>query len=105
MRSRDDRGPNRDREEAGGKGIGRLVRELLLDPVGYPHAQIAARVNATITGAKATDKSVRWYADAMRKKGLRMSGGERGQRFNDLFVDIAAPPKRNETAEKIETLK
>lgn len=60
-----------------GKGIGRLARELLLDPAGYPHAEIAARVNAAIPGAKATDKSVRWYAHAMRKKGTAVPERQR----------------------------
>ena len=61
--------PTETEKKPSGKGIGRLARELLLDPAGYPHAEIAARVNAAIPGAKATDKSVRWYAHAMRKKG------------------------------------
>lgn len=60
-----------------GLGIGRLARELLLDPAGYPHAEIAARVNAAIPGAKATDKSVRWYAHAMRKKGTTVPERQR----------------------------
>lgn len=53
-----------------GKGIGALARQLLLDPAGYPHRLIAAMVNAQVDGAAATDKSVRWYANDMRKKGL-----------------------------------
>ncbi len=60
-----------------GLGIGRLARELLLDPAGNPHAEIAARVNAAIPGAKATDKSVRWYAHAMRKKGTTVPERQR----------------------------
>ncbi len=52
-----------------GKGIGRLARELLMDPAGYPHALVAEMVNARIEGAQATAKSVRWYAHDMRKKG------------------------------------
>lgn len=64
--------PTEAEKKPGGKGIGRLARELLLDPAGYPHAEIAARVNAAIPGAKATDKSVRWYAHAMRKKGVEV---------------------------------
>jgi len=53
-----------------GKGIGTLARAILMDPVGYPHAFIAAMVNAQIEGAAATGKSVRWYATDMRKRGL-----------------------------------
>lgn len=53
-----------------GLGVGALARQLLLDPAGYPHRLIAAMVNAQVDGAAATDKSVRWYANDMRKKGL-----------------------------------
>ncbi|WP_287952706.1 hypothetical protein [Diaphorobacter sp.] len=69
--------PTETEKKPSGKGIGRLARELLLDPAGYPHAEIAARVNAAIPGAKATDKSVRWYAHAMRKKGTAVPERQR----------------------------
>jgi len=55
-----------------GKGIGALARQILMDPVGYPHGLIAAMVNAQVEGAQATDKSVRWYANDMRKKGIEV---------------------------------
>lgn len=55
-----------------GKGIGALARQFLMDPAGYPHALIAAMVNAQVDGAQATDKSVRWYANDMRKKGIEV---------------------------------
>jgi len=55
-----------------GKGIGALARQLLMDTAGYPHALIATMVNAQIDGAQATDKSVRWYANEMRKKGIEV---------------------------------
>lgn len=55
-----------------GKGIGALARQILMDPVGYPHALIAAMVNAQVDGAACTDKSVRWYANDMRKKGMEV---------------------------------
>lgn len=55
-----------------GLGVGRLARELLLHAEGYPHAVIAAMVNAMVDGAHATDKSVRWYANDMRKKGVEV---------------------------------
>jgi hypothetical protein len=55
-----------------GKGIGRLARELLLNPIGYPHGVIAEMVNARIEGAQATAKSVRWYACKMRKEGAEV---------------------------------
>ncbi|HEP9495766.1 TPA: hypothetical protein VDV68_002732 [Pseudomonas aeruginosa] len=55
-----------------GHGVGALARAILMDPVGYPHAVIAAMVNAQVEGAAATDKSVRWYANDMRKKGVEV---------------------------------
>ncbi|CAD0363947.1 hypothetical protein [Xanthomonas hortorum] len=55
-----------------GKGIGALARAILMDPAGYPHALIAGMVNAQIEGAAATPKSVRWYANEMRKKGVEV---------------------------------
>ena len=55
-----------------GKGIGALARQILMDPEGYPHRLIAAMVNAQRYGAHATDKSVRWYANDMRKKGIEV---------------------------------
>lgn len=55
-----------------GKGIGALARQILMDPAGYPHALIAAMVNAQVDGAACTDKSVRWYANDMRKKGVEV---------------------------------
>lgn len=55
-----------------GKGIGALARAILMDPTGHPNALIAEMVNAQIDGAAATAKSVRWYANAMRKKGVEV---------------------------------
>lgn len=60
-----------------GKGIGRLARELLLDPAGFPHGVIAEMVNAQIEGAQASAKSVRWYAHDMRKKGTAVPERQR----------------------------
>lgn len=74
-----------------GLGIGRLARELLLDPAGYPHAEIAARVNAAIPGAKATDKSVRWYAHAMRKKGITVPERQRPAGEGSGGATVAEP--------------
>ena len=62
--------PTETEKKPSGKGIGRLAREFLMDPAGYPHALIAEMVNAQIEGAQATAKSVRWYAHDMRKKGI-----------------------------------
>lgn len=55
-----------------GKGIGALARAILMDPAGYPHALVAEMVNAQIDGAAATYKSVRWYANDMRKRGVEV---------------------------------
>ncbi|MBN5034654.1 hypothetical protein JY448_13510 [Stenotrophomonas maltophilia] len=55
-----------------GKGIGALARAILMAPAGYPHALIAAMVNAQVDGAACTDKSVRWYANDMRRKGIEV---------------------------------
>lgn len=60
-----------------GKGIGRLARELLMDPAGFPHGAIAEMVNAQIEGAQASAKSVRWYAHDMRKKGVAVPERQR----------------------------
>ncbi|MBA0256775.1 hypothetical protein IMCGPPIG_02948 [Stenotrophomonas maltophilia] len=55
-----------------GKGVGALARAILMDPAGFPHALVAEMVNAQIEGAAATAKSVRWYANDMRKKGVEV---------------------------------
>lgn len=55
-----------------GLGVGALARAILMDPAGHPHALIAEMVNAQIEGATATAKSVRWYANDMRKKGVEV---------------------------------
>lgn len=60
-----------------GKGIGRLARELLMDPAGFPHGVIAEMVNAQVEGAQASAKSVRWYAHDMRKKGIEVPERQR----------------------------
>ena len=60
-----------------GKGIGALARAILMEPTGYPHALVADMVNAQIEGAAATAKSVRWYANDMRKKGVEVPPRQR----------------------------
>jgi hypothetical protein len=52
-----------------GKGIGRLAEQLIVEHPEWSHAQIAEEVNRRIEVAKATGKSVRWYASQMRKQG------------------------------------
>ncbi|MHC1479622.1 hypothetical protein ACYJW8_05175 [Frateuria aurantia] len=55
-----------------GLGVGTLARAMLMDAAGYPHALVADLVNAQIKGAAATAKSVRWYANDMGKKGIKV---------------------------------
>lgn len=69
--------PTETEKKPSGKGIGRLARELLLDPAGFPHGVIAEMVNARIEGAQASAKSVRWYAHDMRKKGTAVPERQR----------------------------
>ena len=69
--------PTETEKKPSGKGIGRLARELLMDPAGTSHAEIAAEVNRKIPGAQATAKSVRWYAHKMRKKGATVPERQR----------------------------
>ncbi len=69
--------PTETEKKPNGKGIGRLARELLLDPAGFPHGVIAEMVNAQIEGAQASAKSVRWYAHDMRKKGTAVPERQR----------------------------
>lgn len=75
--------PTETEKKPSGKGIGRLARELLMDPAGYPHAVIAEMVNARIEGAQASAKSVRWYAHDMRKKGVAVPERQRAERGED----------------------
>ncbi|MCS4235077.1 hypothetical protein [Stenotrophomonas sp. BIGb0135] len=64
--------PDATEKKPHGKGIGARARAILMDPAGYPHALVADMVNAKIDGAAATEKSVRWYANDMRKKGVEV---------------------------------
>ncbi|MCW0390030.1 hypothetical protein [Xanthomonas sacchari] len=64
--------PEATEKKSRGLGVGALARAILMDPAGHPHALIAEMVNAQIAGAAATAKSVRWYANDMRKKGVEV---------------------------------
>lgn len=64
--------PDATEKKPRGLGVGALARAILMDPAGFPHALIAAMVNAQVDGAHATAKSVRWYANDMRKKGVEV---------------------------------
>ena len=52
-----------------GKGIGRLAERLIVEHPDWTYRRIAEEVNARIEGAKASEKSVRWYASRMRRRG------------------------------------
>jgi len=52
------------------KGIGKLAERLIVEHPDWTYRRIAEEVNARIEGAKASDKSVRWYASQMRKRGI-----------------------------------
>jgi hypothetical protein len=55
-----------------GRGIGRLAKRLILEHPDWTYRRIAEEVNAQIEGARASEKSVRWYASTMRKRGVDM---------------------------------
>ena len=57
-------------KQARGLGVGKLARELILAHPDWTYGQIAEEVNRRIEGAKATEKSVRWYSNAMRREGI-----------------------------------
>ena len=52
-----------------GKGIGRLAEQLIVERPDWTYRRIAEEVNARIEGASASEKSVRWYASRMRRRG------------------------------------
>lgn len=52
-----------------GLGVGKFAEQLIVERPEWTHAEIADEVNRLIEGAKATAKSVRWYASRMRKHG------------------------------------
>lgn len=52
-----------------GLGIGKLAERLIVEHPEWSHAEIAAEVNRRLDGARATSKSVRWYASRMRVRG------------------------------------
>jgi hypothetical protein len=52
-----------------GKGIGKLAERLIVEHPDWTYRRIAGEVNARIEGARTSEKSVRWYASRMRKRG------------------------------------
>ncbi len=52
-----------------GRGIGRLAEQLIVEHPDWTYRCIAEEVNRRIEGATTSEKSVRWYASKMRKRG------------------------------------
>lgn len=52
-----------------GRGIGRLAERLIVEHSDWTYRRVAEEVNARIEGATASEKSVRWYASKMRRRG------------------------------------
>lgn len=50
-----------------GRGIGKFAEQMIVEHPDWTYRRIAEEVNARIEGAKASEKSVRWYASRMRK--------------------------------------
>lgn len=53
-----------------GRGIGKLADQLIVEHPDWTYRRIAEEVNGRIDGAAASEKSVRWYASRMRKRGI-----------------------------------
>jgi hypothetical protein len=53
-----------------GRGIGRLAERLIVEHPDWTYGRIAEEINAQIEGAHASEKSVRWYASRMRRRGI-----------------------------------
>lgn len=54
-----------------GRGVGRLAERLIVEHPDWTYRRIAEEVNGRIEGASASEKSVRWYASRMRKRGIQ----------------------------------
>lgn len=61
--------PPRAAASSRGSGIGRLAEQLIVEHPDWTYRRIAEEVNGRIAGASASEKSVRWYASKMRKRG------------------------------------
>lgn len=61
--------PPRSSGASRGKGVGKLAERLIAEHPDWTYAAVAAEVNRLVDGAKASEKSVRWYASRMRRRG------------------------------------
>lgn len=53
-----------------GRGIGKLAERMIVEHPDWTYRRIAEEVNRLLEGAKASEKSVRWYASKMRRRGI-----------------------------------
>lgn len=60
-----------------GNGIGRLAERLIVEHPDWTYRRIAEEVNARIEGAHSSEKSVRWDASRMRRRGDSAPGRRR----------------------------
>lgn len=61
--------PPRAAASSHGRGIGKLAEQLIVEHPDWTYRRVAEEVNARIEGAHASEKSIRWYASRMRKRG------------------------------------
>ena len=61
--------PPRTTASSRGRGIGKLAEQLIVGHPDWTYRRIAEEVNVRIQGATSSEKSVRWYASKMRKRG------------------------------------
>jgi len=52
-----------------GRGIGKLAERLIVEHPDWTYRRIAEEADARIEGATFGEKSVRWYASQMQKRG------------------------------------
>lgn len=75
--------PPRNSGASRGKGVGKLAERLIVEHPDWTYAAVAAEVNRLVEGAAATEKSLRWYASRMRRRGedvpLRRRAGGRSR--------------------------
>lgn len=73
--------PPRAKSEGRSKGIGRTAEALIVEHPHWTYAAVAAEVNRLVDSAAASEKSIRWYASPMRRRGedvpLRRQAGTR----------------------------
>ncbi len=61
--------PPRSAGSSRGKGIGRTADALIVEHPDWTYSAVTAEVNRLVDGAHASEKSVRWYASRLRRRG------------------------------------